>query len=121
MSKAGILIALSIVVALCLTILSAAYQRMGPYTGVYGNHCGSSGTELCEGLVLTAGFPLVFIVDNPCCSVRYHIGLFEDDDFWIGAFLLDVGLYTLFLWGEYFLLQRLLQRRLLVTSAGKRR
>jgi hypothetical protein len=120
MRKLGVQIALSILVALGLTMLSAAYQRMGPYTGIYGNHCGSSGMELCEDLVLTAGFPLPFLVDNPCCSVRYRIGLFEDDGFLFEVFLLDIGLFSMLLWGEYFILQRLMRRRLVVVGDGIR-
>ena len=97
-------------VALSLTILSGAYQRMGPDTGVYGNHCGANYDELCEGLVLTAGFPLSYLIDNPCCSVRYQLHIILEDEFRGGIFMLDTAFYAVALWAGYVLLMHLRKR-----------
>lgn len=104
--KTAALLAGLTLIALFLTVLSGVYQRMGPDKGVYGDSCGDNYNELCEGLVLTAGFPFAYVVDKACCSVRYQLGLFEDD-FRIGTFLLNLGIYSLLLWTGYVVGNRL--------------
>lgn len=76
-----------LLLAIALTCLSAAYQRVGPRRMVTGE-AWCSAPAPCAIPALGAGFPLPYLVDNPQISVPNAVGLFEDD-FCAAAFLAD--------------------------------
>lgn len=84
-------IAALLAIAVALTCLSAAYQRVGPRRIVDGEGFCSTPAP-CAIPALAAGFPLPFLIDNPQISVPNAIGIGEDD-FRAGAFLIDVLIY----------------------------
>lgn len=83
---------LSLIAAIALTVKSVGIERTGPELAAYGNLCGPSHDDLCYEPVLNAGFPIGFLFDNPGISVERQLAFIEDE-FRIGAFLLDVAIY----------------------------
>lgn len=84
---------LSLIAAIMLTIRSVDIERTGPELAAYGNMCGPSHSAPCNEPVLNAGFPVGYLFDNPGISVERDLSL-PEDDFRIGAFLLDVAIYV---------------------------
>jgi len=86
------LAALSLMAAVMLTVKSVDIERTGPEQAAYGNMCGPAHDAPCYEPVLNAGFPVGYLFDNPGISVERQLALIEDE-FRIGAFLLDVAIY----------------------------
>ena len=82
----------SLIAAITLTVKSVDIERYGPELAAYGNMCGPSHNGPCNEPVLNAGFPVGYLFDNPGISVEHQLALIEDE-FRIGAFLLDVAIY----------------------------
>lgn len=87
----GQTLAALLAIAVALTCVSAAYQRVGPRRMVEGEgFCDTPAP--CAVPALAAGFPLPFLIDDPQISVPNAIGIGEDD-FRAGAFAIDVLIY----------------------------
>lgn len=54
-------IALSLLFALALTLLSSIVERKGPALASYGNLCGPNSDQDCLEPVLNAGFPFAYL------------------------------------------------------------
>lgn len=85
---------ISLLCAVLLTFVSFLYQRVGPIQAFVGTECGSPDNK-CFAPALNGGFPFPFVIDQPTLSVPHSLSL--EDDFRLGAFLLDVSIYLLFI------------------------
>jgi hypothetical protein len=89
--KAGGL-ALALVLATALAVLSGWIHRVGPEQVVYSNLCGPTSSDLCYKPVLKGGFPVAYLFDAPGVSREDQLG-FGEDNFHPDAFAVDVALY----------------------------
>jgi hypothetical protein len=83
---------ISLLCAFLLTFVSFLYQRVGPIQAFVGTECGSPDNK-CFAPALNGGFPFPYVIDQPTLSVPNS--LFFEDDFRLGAFLLDMSIYLL--------------------------
>ena len=93
---------ISLLVGICITFASFAYQKMGPGMDSYGNAGCEVQPNSCvdgqmPGKVLGAGFPLQYVLDNTQTSVWYSIGF--EDHFKLLPFVMDVLFYTVLMYG----------------------
>ena len=78
-----------VLIGLCMTVLSFAYQPLGPEIRQHGTEC--IPLEDCFAPVRGGGFPLQFIVDNPGVSIPDNLGI--EDEFRLWAFASDIIFY----------------------------
>ena len=86
------MIAVSLLLALALTLLSSLVQRKGPEQASYGNLCGLNSDQDCLEPVLNGGFPLGYLFDQPGVSVERKLD-FVDDKFRFTPFTLNFIIY----------------------------
>jgi hypothetical protein len=87
--------ALSVVVALGLTIASVRVERVGRAPDAWSQElCAPEPYHPCSEGVLQGGFPVGYIVDRPGISVMGRLALVEDL-FRPWAFALDVSIFGL--------------------------
>ena len=82
---------LTLAVSLALAVGSFGIRRQGPEMGEIGNVCGPAGDQPCYVPLLSAGWPLAFVVDAPGVSVPDKLGF--EDDIRPGIFVVDVLFY----------------------------
>jgi hypothetical protein len=85
-------VALALILAVTLALLSSFVQHVGPEKLPYGNLCGRTASDPCMEPVLKGGFPFAFLFDAPGISRERQIS-FVEDDLRIGPLLLDVFVY----------------------------
>ena len=85
-------VALCAILAIVLATMSVAIERTGPEMRSYGNLCGPASNADCYKPAFKGGFPFAFLIDTPGISVEYQLAFIEDD-FYPGAFCLDVAVY----------------------------
>lgn len=85
-------VALGLVLATALALISARVQRIGPEQVVYSNLCGPTMNDLCYKPVLKGGFPVAYLFDAPGVSVEDQLA-FGEDNVYLGGFALDVVVY----------------------------
>lgn len=78
--------------AIALAFLSVHVERIGPELVVYGNLCGSSGSDFCYKPVLKGGFPVAYLFDAPGVS-RERVLAFGEDKLSVSALVLDIAIY----------------------------
>ena len=86
------LIAVALISAITLALLSVCVERIGPELAVYGNLCGQSAADPCYKPVLKGGFPVAYLVDAPGISVERQLA-FVEDQLLVGTLALDVAIY----------------------------
>lgn len=91
MSQASRLI-FAFIAACALSLLSVYVERTGPELQPYGNLCGPTGNEDCLESVLKGGVPFAYLFDSAATSVLHQLA-FVEDDFQLGAFVLDIAFY----------------------------
>lgn len=85
-------IALALVAAITLALLSVFVERIGPELAAYGNLCGPSTADPCYEPVLKGGFPVAYLFDAPGISVERQLA-FVEDKLSAGALVLDIAFY----------------------------
>ena len=86
------LIAVALVSAITLALLSVCVERIGPDLAVYGNLWGQSAADPCYKPVLKGGFPAAYLVDAPGISVERQLA-FGEDELSAGTLALDIAIY----------------------------
>ena len=105
-------VVLPLMISLGGALLITALMFLFPWyaDGVVGNVCGPQGNEICIGPVLRAGFPFAYIIDNPGVSVVGRLEGFLIDEFIVWAFVLDMLIYAVVLYGIWFIVRTLKTR-----------
>jgi hypothetical protein len=86
------LVAVALISAITLTLLSVCIERVGPELAAYGNLCGQSAADPCYEPVLKGGFPVAYLFDAPGISVERQLS-FGEDKLFVGALVLDIAIY----------------------------
>lgn len=80
-----------ITVSLVLAAGSLGIQKPGPEMGEFGSVCGPTGDQPCYRPLLTAGWPIGYVVDRPDLPVQDRLGF--EDDIRPAMYLLDALFY----------------------------
>jgi hypothetical protein len=86
------LVALALIAAVTLALLSVSVERTGPELAEYGNLCGPRTSDPCYEPVLKGGFPLAYLFDAPGISVEHQLA-FVEDNLHPGALVVDIAVY----------------------------
>ena len=86
------LIAVAVISAIALALLSVYIERVGPELSQYGNLCGPGAADPCYKPALKGGFPFAYLVDAPGISVERQLG-FGEDELLLGTLVLDIAIY----------------------------
>lgn len=104
------LVALALVSALTLALLSVSVERIGPELVQDGNLCGPSGNDPCYKPALKGGFPFAYLYDQPGISVQGQLAFIEDE-FRVGGLILDIAVYFVLALPMLRMLQKLVKAR----------
>jgi hypothetical protein len=86
------LLAICLVAAVTLALLSAFIERTGPDLVQYSNLCVPPALSDCYKPVLKGGFPVAFLFDSPGVSRERQLA-FVEDELHVGALIADVAIY----------------------------
>jgi len=78
-------------IGLCITLLSFAYQPIGPVIRQHGTEC--IPLKDCFAPVRGGGFPMQYVIDYPGVSIPDSLGM--EDEFRLWAFVVDVIFYSM--------------------------